>query len=228
MTWYRFFRWFFGWIFVRPWFYVKVTGRENLPTKGPFIIAAGSHQASLDAVVLPVFLKEHQIHFLAKAELWKHRIMAWILNGIGQIPVVRQSPDGKGNSAVEAGVKVLKDGGIIALFPESTFSHDGKVHKGRTGAANMAIQADVLIIPVALVGMKRLNSSGFRFRPGRAEIRIGQPIDVKKFSPSGVFPSQSVAELDKARVVMLVIMHIIAELSDAVYEDTYLSSNGPK
>lgn len=227
MSWYRFFRGCVA-LPIRLFMRVKVSGRDNLPKQGPYILAVGSHQTALESFAIPVYFGDIQVHFFAKAELWKFRIMAWFMNATGQVPVKRRSASGSKNPAVDAGVKVLNDGEVLLVYPEGTFTRDRFVHRGRTGVAHMSMQADVPIIPVGLVGMERLNPSGLWMRPGRAEIRIGKPIDPKDFYSLSMADVSWSASEERAKHITNVVMNSIAALAEKQYEDSYSRSRKRK
>jgi 1-acyl-sn-glycerol-3-phosphate acyltransferase len=173
--------WMFRYILLGPLlrslFKVHVVGRENLPSKGPFVLAIGSHTTELESALIQVYLREHEIHFLAKAEYWREgRLKVWFMTQTGQIPVERLDSRGAG-MVIDIGAKVLKDQGVLALYPEGTRSKDGKLHKGRTGVVRTAIRAGAVIVPIGLIGFDKLNPPGKGFRPGVATMIIGKPID---------------------------------------------------
>lgn len=225
--------------FVRMLFPAHVVGKENLPDKGPYIIAAGPHRTELESVILAVYLNKHQIHFFAKEEYWASKARAWLMNRIGMLPVNRH--DGRAAARqIDQGVAVLSGGGVVGGYPEGTRGADDYVHKGHTGTVRTALKAgNVPIIPVGMIGMRKLNLPGKRFpvRPGRCTIVIGKPIypllhgpDQKPSWPAGqimdVVEGDSVLAVPvtsmHARFLTNWLMHEIARLSTAEYRDEYL------
>lgn len=223
--------WMFRYVLLGPllWalFKVHVVGRENLPATGPFVLAIGSHTTELESALIQVYLREHEIHFLAKAEYWREgRFKAWFMTQTGQIPVERLDPRSAGK-VIEIGANVLKDQGILALYPEGTRSKDGKLHKGRTGVVRTAIRGDTVIVPVGLIGFDKLNPHGRGFRPGIATMVIGRPIDPMIAHDvadvaTRVTGSTKALEAMLARPVTEHLMHVIARLCHKQYDSEYL------
>ena len=168
-------------IFFRP----RIEGLENIPESGAAIVA-GNHLSFSDHFVMPAILPR-RITFLAKAEYFtgpgiKGRLTAAFFRGAGQIPVDRSG--GKASqSAIDAALKVLGRGDLLGVYPEGTRSHDGRLYRGRTGVAVMALRADVPVIPCAMVGTFELQPPGRKFpRLGRVTIRFGRPLDFGRFA----------------------------------------------
>ena len=138
---------------VRWLFQARIEGEENVPETGGAILAS-NHLAAGDTFVMPALLRR-QVTFPAKAELfignrglWS-KIIAWFLKAVGQVPLDRSggrvSLDG-----LSPVLQVLADGGLVGIYPEGTRSPDGRLYKGRTGVARMALAAGVPVIPVAV------------------------------------------------------------------------------
>lgn len=230
----------------RAFFPAHVVGRENLPREGPFIIAAGPHRTEFESALLACNLSEYELHFFAKAEYWKgSKLKRWFMDGTGMIPVDRQ--DSRAAVAqIRQGAEILREGGIVAVYPEGTRGTDAYVHKGHTGAVRTALQASKLlpggnvpIIPVGMIGMRELNPPGekFKLRRGRCTIVIGEPIYPLLHAPNQpqsrpkelamhVVEGDSVwarpATSAHARFLTNHLMKEIARLSTAHYLDEYL------
>lgn len=152
-----------------------VTGLEHIPSSGPVLLAS-NHLASLDSILIPS-LATRQVRFLAKASLFERRIGGWFMRQIGSIPVQRES-GAAAQAALEAGLAVLRDGGVFAIFPEGHRSRDGRLHPGRSGAAYLALRAGAQLVPVGLIGTNRkLRDPGTGRRP-RVEVRFGAPVQL--------------------------------------------------
>lgn len=122
-----------------------VTFRQELP-EGGFIICA-NHQSNIDPIMLAGSIKR-QIHYMAKAELFKNPILGAILKKAGTFKVSR----GEGDvSAIDTAISVVKSGGILGIFPEGTRSHDGKLKRARSGAVVVASTSKGDIMPVGIV-----------------------------------------------------------------------------
>src|SRR3954470_350197 len=141
-----------------------VDGLENVPPTGGAILA-GNHVSVADELFLGSVVPRH-IAFWAKSEYFKGSgvkglISRSVLSGIGAIPVERAG----GRAALAAfdgAVPVLKSGDLVAVYPEGTRSPDGRLYRGRTGAARLALAAGVPIIPVGVLGTDKVQPIGSR------------------------------------------------------------------
>lgn len=225
----------------RLFFPMHVVGRENLPTSGPFIIAAGPHRTELESVILASNLAKYEIHFFAKASYWeKSPLHRWFMNGTGQLPISQMGGRGV-EEQIQAGVDALREGGIVAIYPEGTRGGDRLLHKGHTGVARTAILANAPIVPIGMIGMERLNPPGRGLHPGRGTIIIGEPIypltDASDEDRSLLERALALLEERKsplvkptivahARLLTGKLMREISRLSTAPYADSYLEIGG--
>jgi 1-acyl-sn-glycerol-3-phosphate acyltransferase len=200
-------------LFFRP----RIEGLDNIPESGPAIIA-GNHLSFSDHFVMPTIL-HRRITFLAKAEYFtgrgiKGRLTAAFFRGVGQIPVDRSG--GKASqSAIDAALDVLGRGELLGIYPEGTRSLDGRLYRGRTGVAVMALRAGAPVIPCAMVGTFELQPPGRAIpRLGRVTIRFGRPLDFSRFAG---MEGQRYA----VRTVTDEIMYEILALSGQEYVDRY-------
>ena len=132
-------------------FNLKFEGRENIPKDTPAIFAS-NHRSNADPPLVALGVKT-KCSFMAKEELFKNKIFAWLIRSLGAFPVKR----GNGDTAVlDTAVERLKKGENLMIFPEGTRSKDGKVHKGRAGAAVIAARAMWPIVPVGIVFGEKL------------------------------------------------------------------------
>ncbi len=200
----------------RPW----VEGVENIPPHGPAILVA-NHLSAGDTVLIPAMLPR-KLTFPAKIELFQGtnaqgRLLAWFLRAVGQRPIDRSG--GRASATGMGGVRdVLDDGNLLAVFPEGTRSPDGRLYKGKTGAARLVLAADAPVIPVAVVGTDFVPSRPFRVpilrRPG---VIVGKPMDFSEYARAG-------NHRDTLRWITDEIMNAIMELSGQTYVDVYGSS----
>ena len=154
---------------------VRVEGAEHLPRRGAAIIAA-NHLSFFDSVVL-IMASRRTLSFVGKAEYlesWKTRRL---LPALGMIPVDRTGGR-RAFLALKLATKILRAGGMFAIFPEGTRSRDGKLHGGHTGAAYLSIATGAQIVPTGLVGTDQVQRPGTRVpRPFRAVVvRFGTAI----------------------------------------------------
>ncbi|NBW73937.1 MAG: 1-acyl-sn-glycerol-3-phosphate acyltransferase [Microbacteriaceae bacterium] len=176
---------------LRPWvrllYKVEVTGMENLPRTGGYVLAA-NHVTTVDALAVAymMYFRLHRApHFLAKEGLFKTPIVGPVLLAVGQIPVFRGQRTN--TDPMEAAYKVLRAGHVIGIFPEGTLTRDPDLWpmRGRTGAIRLAIETGVPIVPVGQWGTEEVMetySSKLRPKPWhKVRMIIGEPIEVAKF-----------------------------------------------
>jgi 1-acyl-sn-glycerol-3-phosphate acyltransferase len=163
----------------------KVTGRKHLPKQGAAILAS-NHMSFSDSIFLPLAVPR-RITFLAKSEYFTGRgIKGWLMKkffeGAGQVPIDR-SGGRASEAAVNTAIGILKSGELLGIYPEGTRSPDGKLYRGRTGMARIAIEAGVPVIPVAMIGTYDIQPIGQVFpRIKRVGIAFGEPIDMSQYA----------------------------------------------
>ena len=200
-------------VFFRPW----VEGEEHIPDAGG-VIFASNHLSFSDSIFLPLVVPR-KMTFLAKADYFtgtglKGRLTKMFFTGVGQLPVDRSG--GRASSAaLDAGLKVLRAGDILGLYPEGTRSPDGCLYKGKTGVARMAIEAGVPVVPVAMINTDKVQPTGTVIpKIQRVGIRFGAPLDFSRY-----------AGLEEDRFVLRSatdeIMYALMELSGQEYVDMY-------
>ncbi|MEY9847618.1 lysophospholipid acyltransferase family protein [Streptacidiphilus sp. MAP5-3] len=157
-----------------------VVGRENVPKRGPVIIAS-NHLAAIDSAVIPL-LAPRPVSFLAKAEYFtgagfKGRLNKIFFTAMDSIPVERGTHR-SAQASLDAGLEVLQGGGAFGIYPEGTRSRDGRLYRGRTGVAWLALASGAPVVPVALTGTERIQPVGKLLpRIRRVTIRFGEPLD---------------------------------------------------
>ena len=156
---------------------LKFEGRENIPTDTT-VIYTPNHRSNADPPLVGSFLKGH-ISFMAKEELFKNKIFAWLIRSLGAFPVSRGKGDMK---VIDTSIERLENDSLM-IFPEGGRSKDGKVQKGHTGAALIAARSGKCIVPVGVVYGDKL-----RFRT-KVTIKYGQPIDPAEYVESREEPN---------------------------------------
>ncbi|MFT4201458.1 lysophospholipid acyltransferase family protein [Gordonia sp. (in: high G+C Gram-positive bacteria)] len=213
--------WIFKYILMGPFLRLigrpKVYGLENLPKTGPAILAS-NHLAVVDSFYLPLVIPR-RIYFLAKAEYFtgtgfKGAFQRWFFGSTGQIPIDRSGADAAAG-ALNAAKSKLDEGELMGMYPEGTRSPDGRLYKGKTGLARLALETGVPVIPVAMKGTEDLNPPGTVIpRLARIEVHIGKPLDFSRFEGMG-------GNRFIERAVTDEIMYDLMQLSGQQYVDLY-------
>ncbi len=213
--------WFFKAVLkppLRGLYRIRVEGLENVPRKGPAIIAA-NHVSFLDSFFIPLVVKRRKMTYLAKADYFKSWKTAWFFKSVGQIPTEREGGE-KSKQALNVALGVLKEGKLLGIYPEGTRSPDGKLYRGRTGVARLALTAGVPVIPCGLVGTDEVMPKDAKFPRlrGRVEVRVrfGKPLDFSRYAGQ---------ERDRfvLRSATDEIQYEIMQLSGQQYVDEYAS-----
>lgn len=181
--------WLLKWVFIGPFLRLtsrpKIIGREHVPDQGPALIV-GNHLSVADWLFMPLLLPR-RVTFLAKSDYFtstgiKGALMRWFFAGSGQHPIDRTNADAA-QAAMDSGLEVLSAGELLCIYPEGTRSPDGRLFRGKTGPARLAMRAGVPVLPIGVVGsddyLRRLR----RFsRPNRVEVRIGEPLSLEAWA----------------------------------------------
>ncbi|MFN2625479.1 MAG: lysophospholipid acyltransferase family protein [Mycobacteriales bacterium] len=200
----------------RPW----IQGLENVPDEGPAILAS-NHVSFSDSIFLPLRVPR-RITFLAKSDYFTGRsavgrLKAAFFRAVGQLPVDRRGGRAS-QAALETGKRVLAEGKLLGIYPEGTRSPDGKLYRGKTGVARMALEAGVPVIPCAMIGTFEVQPPG-QVMPKikRIGIKIGKPLDFSRY-----------AGMEHDRFVLRSmtdeIMYELMMLSGQEYVDTYATT----
>ena len=197
----------------RPW----IRGKENIPKSGPAILAS-NHNAVWDSVFLPMMI-DREVVFMGKADYFTGTgLKGWatkeFMRAVGTIPVDR-SGGRASEAALKAGLKRLGEGELFGIYPEGTRSPDGRLYRGKTGVARLALLSGAPVIPVAMIGTHAAQPIGQKI-PSRTNIGmvIGEPLDFSRYKG-----------LDKDRYVLRAItdeiMYNLMLLSGQEYVDLY-------
>ena len=198
----------------RPW----SRGRRNLPRRGPVILAS-NHLSFSDHFFGPLPLPR-KVVFLAKAEYFtgkgvKGLASRLFFRGVGQIPIDRGGGEAS-ERALRAGLRVLAEGRILGIYPEGTRSPDGRLYKGRTGVARLALESRAPVVPCAMVNTFEFMPPGshnprFSVRPG---VIFGKPMEFSRY-----YGRES--DREALRAVTDEIIAEIAKLSGQEYVNIY-------
>ena len=156
-----------------------VEGREHVPLDGPVILAA-NHLSFLDSFLIPM-VAPRPVAFLAKAEYFTRpgllgRLTGASLLSLGAVAVPR-GEHRAAQAALETALGVLREGRAFGIHPEGSRSRDGRIYRGRTGVAWLALASGAPVVPVAVLGTERIQPVGARLpRPGRVTVRFGAPL----------------------------------------------------
>jgi 1-acyl-sn-glycerol-3-phosphate acyltransferase len=164
------------WPFLRLGFRVRTVGLEHVPARGAAILAC-NHLSFCDSLFLPLVLRR-RLTYVAKAEYFDDRRTSWFFRACGQIPI-RRGGGAEWRRALEAAVDVVGQGQLLGIYPEGTRSNDGRLHRGHTGIAMVALRTGAPVIPVGLIGTREAQPIGRRIpRPFHTiTVRIGAPLD---------------------------------------------------
>lgn len=124
---------------------IEYVGTENVPDKGGFILAA-NHVGTLDPVFIAVGVKNRQIHYMGKKELFENPFTNWLFTKANAFPVARGKAD---SASLNYAIRDVKEGNILGIFPEGTRSKDGKMGRAKRGVAVIAKEAKADVLPVA-------------------------------------------------------------------------------
>ncbi len=200
-------------VLYRPW----TEGLENVPETGAVILAS-NHLSFLDSIFMPLMVPR-RVTFLAKSDYFterglKGRLKRMFFTGVGQVPIDR-SGGRASEAALLTGISILNEGRLLGIYPEGTRSPDGRLYRGKVGVAKMALQADVQVIPVAMIGTFEVQPQGKVLpRVKRVGVRFGKPLDFSRY-----------AGLEDDRFVLRSmtdeIMYELMSLSNQEYVDVY-------
>ena len=203
-------------ILFRPW----VEGKEFIPDEGAAIFAS-NHVSFSDSIFLPLMVPR-RVTFLAKADYFtgkgvKGRLTASFMNAVGQVPIDR-SGGSASLAALNTAKRILSEGNLLGIYPEATRSPDGRLYRGKTGVARMALEAQVPVIPIAMINTFEIQPPGQVIpRIMKVGIKIGKPLDFSRYY--GMATDRFVL-----RSVTDEIMYAVMELSGQEYVDRYATS----
>jgi 1-acyl-sn-glycerol-3-phosphate acyltransferase len=192
-------------------------GTEHVPERGAAIIAS-NHLSFADWLFMPLAL-DRRVTFVAKSDYFTRAgIKGWaqkrFFAGTGQVPIDR-SGGRASESALKAGLKVLQRGELFGIYPEGTRSHDGRLYKGRTGVARLALLSGAPVIPSAIIGTDIIAPPGKLItKIVSPTVKFGEPLDFSRYE--GMSEDRFIL-----RSITDEIMYAIMELSGQEYVDMY-------
>jgi 1-acyl-sn-glycerol-3-phosphate acyltransferase len=198
----------------------KVEGTENIPTTGAAVLAS-NHLSAADWIFMPVSIPR-RVTFLAKAEYFTGTGMKGVLqrlffSGSGQVPIDRTNATAA-EGAIRTGVRILNQGQLLGIYPEGTRSPDGRLYRGKTGVARMALDTGVPVIPVAMEYRRRRMPFGLKLpvvdKLVGVRVVFGKPLDFSRYA--GLSGDRFVE-----RSITDEIMYEIMTLSGQEYVDVY-------
>ena len=201
----------------------EVVGMEHVPVEGPFVIAS-NHLSFFDSVILQA-LAPRPVHFFAKEEYFTGagltgRLRRRFFESVGSVPV-RRDEQAASVAALESLVELLESGQGVGIYPEGTRSRDGRLYRGRTGAAWLALATGAPVLPVGLMGTHHLQPPDTNgFRPHRFAVRVGPPLDFGHPGRRHTLPQR--------RDATAAIMDAIGALSGQERVDAYNAAPGAR
>jgi 1-acyl-sn-glycerol-3-phosphate acyltransferase len=215
------FYWLLKWVLIGPLlklvFRPQTEGAENVPAEGPAILAS-NHLSYVDWMFMPLTLPR-RVTFVAKAEYFTSPgLKGWFqkkfFSGAGQVPIDRSGATAA-EGALSAATRILGEGGLFGIYPEGTRSHDGRLYRGKTGVARLALETRVPVIPIAVVGTDVVAPPGKKFGAvTRPIVRFGKPLDFSRYE--GLENDRFIL-----RSITDEIMYEIMRLSGQEYVDMY-------
>jgi 1-acyl-sn-glycerol-3-phosphate acyltransferase len=197
-----------------------VRGLANVPGSGPVILAC-NHLSFSDSIFTPLMVGR-RVTFVAKAEYFtgkglKGRLMRQFFLSTGTIPVDRSG--GKAaQAALDTLLRVLREGGVAGIYPEGTRSPDGRLYRGKTGVARLALESGAVVVPVALLNTDEIQPTGTMIpKIKRVRMHFGAPLDFSRYAA---------AKGDRfvERAITDEIMYELMSLSGREYVDVYAAS----
>ena len=217
--------WWLKHVFIGPWLWIYnrpfTRGLDKPPADGP-VIFASNHLAVMDSFYFPL-VNKRQLTFLAKKEYFTTpgvvgAIQRWFFSSVGQVPIDR-ADKGSQEAALQTALLVLEKGDALGMYPEGTRSPDGRLYRGKTGMARIALESGVKVYPVAMIDTDKVNPIGSWIpRPYRCGVIVGDPIDPAEFKDAGDDYQQARALTDR-------VMEELAKLSGQEYVKDFYAAD---
>jgi|HigsolmetaAR202D_1030399.scaffolds.fasta_scaffold12063_6 1-acyl-sn-glycerol-3-phosphate acyltransferase len=190
----------------------KIEGLENLPPRGKGMVLAINHLHWLDILIVGGSLPfSHRLHWIAKVEIFANRFLAWWFTEMQVIPIKRGQRD---IAALVAAEECLKEGAVLAVFPEGHRSREGGLQEGRGGTVRLAIRSGTPIVPIGISGTSGGLKGAFLRKP--ITLRIGKPYTVD-IAPQDKIPVEQMSALTED--MMLRIAELLPEEQRGFYRE---------
>ncbi|MEV0394292.1 lysophospholipid acyltransferase family protein [Polymorphospora rubra] len=213
--------WLLKYVILGPWlrliFRPVVEGREHVPEHGAAIIAS-NHLSFSDSIFMPLMVSR-KVTFVAKAEYFTGKgLKGWLIKmffvGTGTIPVDR-SGGRAAQAALDTQLRVLRAGNLAGIYPEGTRSPDGRLYRGKTGVARLALESGAPVVPVVMLNADEIQPPGKLIpKIKRVRIRFGAPLDFSRYR-------DLTGDRFVERAITDEIMYELMELSGREYVDVY-------
>lgn len=152
---------------------IEVNGKNNIPKEGRLVLCS-NHSHIFDPIIISMVFPR-PIHWMAKKQLFKNKLFSAFLNKLGAFPVDREESD---LSAIKNSLRVLKEEGVLGIFPEGTRVKKINLENAKPGVALIGVKSQSFILPVFIKG---------KFKPfSKIEVYFGQPIDYSKMNSKGL------------------------------------------
>jgi 1-acyl-sn-glycerol-3-phosphate acyltransferase len=199
---------------------LRGTGAENVPKHGGVILAA-NHVSFVDSLFLPLACPRDVV-YLGKADYFESWRTRWFFEAANVIPVRREGGSA-GEGAILAGVRALRAGKVVGIYPEGTRSPDGRLYRGKTGVARMALEAQVPVIPVAIDGTREIMPIDARVPRlhGHPTVEFGKPLNFDRYfdRPRDRFVLRSVTDEIMYEIMMLTGLEYVDEYASKVKKE---------
>lgn len=221
--WYHFFKYILIGPWLRLWNRPFTEGLHYVPKRGAALLVS-NHQAVMDSFYLPLVCLR-QLTFPAKKEYFiapglVGAIQRFFFTSVGQVPIDRKSK-GAGDALIDTAREVFARDDIMGIYPEGTRSPDGRVYRGRTGMARIAMSTGVEVIPVAMLNTAKANPIGSWIpRPAKVGVRFGEPISPRQWAQDRGLDVDDHATM---RAFTDYVMKELASLTETEYVDHYAS-----
>jgi 1-acyl-sn-glycerol-3-phosphate acyltransferase len=198
----------------------KISGLENLEDCNPPLILAANHSSHMDTPLilnsLPKDLRRRTLVAAASDYFFSSRLMGLFVSvAIGAVPMERRTASKESMAQVD---KLLEEQWCLVMYPEGSRTPDGRLYKGKTGIARLALSSQVPVVPVGIVGTYGAMPAGRSWPvPGQVEVRFGKPLTFERYSLGAA--NQLVL-----RAITDQIMYDIMALTGLSYVDEYVSA----